>query len=173
MLHCLGPAVQRIFNTLTGELKSLEEAKTAFNGFFAPKGNVVAEGYKFRSRAQKADESFDAYLTSLRELVKSCDFGTLEEEMIRDQIVEKCSSQTLKKKLLQQENLGGAKTVKTARNAETAVQEVRLLSQGRIPVSQIEAVNNEIDRMLKQDIIEEVTEGHRSKSLGFQFSTCF
>ena len=93
--------------------------------------------------------------------------------MIRDQIVEKCSSQTLTKKLLQQENLGGAKTVKTARNAETAVQEVRLLSQGHIPVSQIEAVNNELDRMLKQDIIEEVTEGHRSKSLGFQFSTCF
>ena len=75
---------------------SLEEAKTALNGYFAPKRNVVAERYKFRSRAQKADESFDAYLTSLRELVKSCDFGTLEEEMIRDQIVEKCSSQTLR-----------------------------------------------------------------------------
>ena len=28
----------------------------------------------------------------------------------------------------------------------------------RIPVSQIEAVNNELDRMLEQDIIEEVTE---------------
>ena len=62
---------------------------------------MVAERYKFRSTAQKADESFDAYLTSLRELVKSCDFGTLEEETTRDQIVEKCSSQTLKQKLLQ------------------------------------------------------------------------
>ena len=123
MLHCLGPAVQRIFNTLPSEHKSLAEAKTALNGYFAPKRNVVAERYKFRSRAQKADESFDAYLTSLRELVKSCDFGTLEEEMIRDQIVEKCSSQTLKQKLLQQEDLNLAKTVRIARNAETAVQE--------------------------------------------------
>ena len=130
MLHCLGPAVQRIFNTLPGEHESLEEAKTALNGYFAPKRNVVAERYKFRSRAQKADESFDAYLTSLRELVKSCDFGTLEEEMTRDQIVEKCSSQTLKQKLLQQEDLDLAKTVRIARNAETAVQEARLLSQG-------------------------------------------
>ena len=101
MLHCLGPAVKRIINTLPGEHKSLKEAKTALNGYFALKRNVVAERYKFRSTAQKADESFDAYLTSLRELVKSCDFGTLEEEMIRDQIVEKCSSQTLKQKLLQ------------------------------------------------------------------------
>ena len=55
MLHCLGPAVQRIFNTLPSEHKSLAEAKTALNGYFAPKRNVVAERYKFRSRAQKAD----------------------------------------------------------------------------------------------------------------------
>ena len=130
MLHCLGPAVQRIFNTLPGEHKSLEEAKTALNGYFAPKRNVVAERYKFRLRAQKADESFDAYLASLRELVRSCDFGTLEEEMIREQIVEKCSSQTLKQKLLQQEDLNLAKTLRIARNVETAVQEARLLSQG-------------------------------------------
>ena len=107
---------------------SLEEAKTALNGYFAPKRNVVAERYKFRSRAQKAHGSFDAYLMSLRELVKSCDFGTLEEE-IRDQIVEQCSSQTLKQKLLQQEDLDLAKTMRIARNAETAVQEAQLLSQ--------------------------------------------
>ena len=53
MLHCLGPAVHRIFNTLPSEHKSLKEAKTALNGYFAPNQNVVAERYKFRSRAQK------------------------------------------------------------------------------------------------------------------------
>ena len=75
----------------------------------------MAERYKFRSRAQKADESID--------------FGTLEEEMIRDQIVEKCSCRTLKK-ILQQDNLDLAKTIKIARSSETAVQEARLLSRG-------------------------------------------
>ena len=63
MLHCLGPIVQHIFNTLSGEHKTLEEVKTAVSGHFA----------------QKADESIDTYLTSLRELIKSCDFRTLEE----------------------------------------------------------------------------------------------
>ena len=91
---------------------------------------MVAERYKFRSRAQKADELFDAYLTNLRELVKSCDFGTLEGDMIKDQIVGNCSSQTLKQKLLQQEDLDLAKTVRIVRNAETPVQEALLLSQG-------------------------------------------
>ena len=37
MLHCLGPAVQRIFDTLPGEQKILEEVKTALSGHFAPK----------------------------------------------------------------------------------------------------------------------------------------
>ena len=38
--------------------------------------------------------------------------------------------------------------------------EVKPVSQHlrRIPVSQIEAVNNELDRMLEQDVIEEVNE---------------
>jgi len=88
--------------------QELEEARTALNGYITPKRNMVAERYKFRSRAQKADESLDEYLMSLWELVKSCDFSSLEK-MIRDQIVEKCSSQTLKQKLLQQEDLDLAK----------------------------------------------------------------
>ena len=46
--------------------------------------------------------------------------------MIKDKIVDKCSSHTL----LQQEELDLTKTVKIARNAETAVQEAQLLSQG-------------------------------------------
>ena len=50
MLHCLGPAGQCIFNMLPGEHRSLEEAKTAWNGYFALKRNVVAERYKFKSR---------------------------------------------------------------------------------------------------------------------------
>lgn len=43
ILHCLGPTVQCIFNTLPGEHKSLEDTKTALNGYFALKQNMVAE----------------------------------------------------------------------------------------------------------------------------------
>ena len=108
--------------------KPLKEWRPPWMDLFAPKSNVVEERYKFRSRARKADEYIDAYLTIFRELAKSCDFGDLEKEMIRDQIVEKCSSHILKQRLLQQGDLFLAKTVKIARNAETTVQEARLLS---------------------------------------------
>ena len=145
LLHCLGPAVQRIFNTLPGEHKSFEEVKTALDGYFAPKRNVVAEHYKFRSRGQRADESIDSYLTSLRELAKSCDFGTLEEEMIRDQIVEKCASKTLQQKLLQQEKLDLARTIKLARSEENATQDSLLIASGtkEDPITIDRVVNNQ------------------------------
>ena len=70
MLHCLGPAVQRIYRTLPGKKEKYIEAVEALESYFAPKGNVVAERYKFCNRKQNADETIDAYLTSLRELVK-------------------------------------------------------------------------------------------------------
>lgn len=130
MLHCLGPTVQRIFSTLPGENTALAATKDALNGYFAPKRNVVAERYKFRSRAQQPEESIDAYLTALRELAKSCAFTALEEEMIRDQIVERSHSKSLKQRLLQQESPDLQKTMKLARSEESAAQETRLLSKG-------------------------------------------
>ena len=128
MLHCLGPAVQRIFRTLRGKKESFKEAVEALEGYFAPRRNVVAERHKFRSRKQNADETIDAYLTSLRELVKTCEFGALEDEMLRDQIVEKCCSKQLRERLLAQEELDLAKTLRIARSSESAIKEARLLS---------------------------------------------
>lgn len=82
MLHCLGPAIQRIFRTLPGKNESYKAAVAAFEGYFAPKRNVVAERHKFRSRQQKSDEPIDAYLMSIRELAKTCEFEALEDKML-------------------------------------------------------------------------------------------
>jgi len=65
LLQCLGPAVERIFNTLPGEHESFADIKTALDGYFAPKQSVVTECYKFRPRGQRADESIDTCLTNL------------------------------------------------------------------------------------------------------------
>ena len=87
MFHCLGPSVQRIFSTLPGEKDDLKAARFALEGHFAPKRNVVAERYRFRSRQQHVEEPIDVYVMALLELIKTCDFRELEDEMLRDQIV--------------------------------------------------------------------------------------
>ena len=47
---------------------------------------------------------------------------------VRDQIVEKCYSKQLRERLLAQEELELAKTLRIARSSESAIREARLLS---------------------------------------------
>ncbi|UYV63208.1 K02A2.6-like, partial [Cordylochernes scorpioides] len=122
-----GPNVQRIFLNLPDEKENYEQTKMALDKYFTPHKNVVTERFKFRQRVQKDDESIDNYLISLRELSKSCEFGNLEADMIRDQIIEKCNNKKLKEKLLQQENLTLSKTIDIARMLEISRKEIRLL----------------------------------------------
>ena len=148
LLHRLSPAVQRIFNTLSGKRmhQSFAEVKTVLDSYFAPKRNVVAERYKFQSRGQRADEPIETCLTRLRELAKSCDFVTLEEEMIRDdQMVEKCACKTLRQKLLQQEKLDLSRAIKLARSEENATQDSLLIASGtkETPIPTDRVLNNQ------------------------------
>ncbi|UYV78642.1 K02A2.6-like, partial [Cordylochernes scorpioides] len=121
------PNVQRIFFNLPDEKENYEQTKMALDKYFTPHKNVVTERFKFRQRVQKDDESIDNYLISLRELSKSYEFGNLEADMIRDQIIEKCNSKKLKEKLLQQDNLTLSKTIDIARMLEISRKEIRLL----------------------------------------------
>ena len=65
--------------------------------------------------------------------------------MIRDQIVEKCTSKTLRQKLLQQEKLDLARTIKLARSEEYATQDSLLIASGtkEDPITIDRVVNNQ------------------------------
>ena len=47
----------------------------------------------------------DAYVTRLKRLIQTCDYGTLSDEMIRDQVLEKCYSARLRRRLHREETL--------------------------------------------------------------------
>ena len=76
----------QILPTLSENTK-YDEVKEKFNGYFAPKKNVVFKRFKFNSRIQQADESIDTFVTALHTLAQTCDFGTLKDDLIRDRIV--------------------------------------------------------------------------------------
>ncbi|KAK3726346.1 hypothetical protein QZH41_001517 [Actinostola sp. cb2023] len=72
---------------------------------FLPTLTVVDKGSDLRSfgrfskfgliqAAQQPNESMDAYVTRLRNLAKTCEYKEAEDEMIRDQTVDKCASNT-------------------------------------------------------------------------------
>ena len=102
LLHSAGEAVQEIFETLaeTGEAKDYEKAVKALNDYFIPKVNSTYQNHVFRSMEQQDGETVAQFVTRLRQVVKDCDYGEQAENQIRDQVVQRCKSHELRKKLL-------------------------------------------------------------------------
>ena len=79
--------VCRNLHMTANERQDADVILTKLSEYFIPKRNKIYECYVFNSRSQKAVESFDQFLTALRKLAPSCEFGTFEDEMLRDLIV--------------------------------------------------------------------------------------
>ena len=166
-LHCIGQPARRVFNNLQGSKDTFEECKKLLTDYFDPKRNTVAERYKFRSRGQSDTETIDEYTTVLRELTKSCCFKELEDQMIRDQIVEKCKSSHLREKLLQVEDLTLEKALRTGRLYEKAQVESKAMN----PVNPPTLSNlNPVNRVKYQKKVPE----HRQQTPGTaQYEECY
>ena len=54
----------------------------------------------FNRRDQDTNESVDAYVTALRKLAKTCNYGSLTDSLIRDKMMVGISDNSARKKLL-------------------------------------------------------------------------
>ena len=61
--------------------------KEAFDGYFAPRKNVIFERHRFNIRVQQPGEEVDVFITDLYTLAEKFEYGTLKDELIRDRIV--------------------------------------------------------------------------------------
>lgn len=89
-LTCLGSDGIEIYDSLPlleAEKSDMKAILEKFHTFCIGETNKTYERYKFNSRNQEPEETFDSYLSALRTLAKTCNFGTLEANLIRDRIV--------------------------------------------------------------------------------------
>ena len=92
--------------------------------------NVIYEWYCFNKRNQEANESIDSYVAALNSLAKSCDYGTLQDTLIRDRIVIGIQNNSVRKRLLQGSKLTLKSCVDICRASEATAQQVKEMSQG-------------------------------------------
>ena len=125
LLHCGGEDLRELFDTLPDPAGLPEgtdayvKACTALDTYFLPRKNKRYERHVFRICVQKDNESIAQYVTRLRSLAKTCEFHNTDDEIV-DQIIEKCNSRKLRKRLLKEHELTLAKLCEIAAIIEAA-----------------------------------------------------
>ncbi|XP_064469674.1 uncharacterized protein LOC135384402 [Ornithodoros turicata] len=150
LLHALGKEGQRIFFTLpvpqvtaSPSTDKKEEASDPYaeaiatlEARYAETFNVIAERRKFRRRSQLPGEMIDEFVTPLRGLAATCNFGSTLEEIIRDQLVENASLPQVRERLMMEgSSLTLERALTLAKFIEQSNNEVQLM-RGDTPVVQ-------------------------------------
>ena len=126
LLHCAEMEVQEIFETLTdtgapeGEDDDVcKAALRTLDAYFTPQVKVSYERHIFRQMKQEEHETVDQFVVRLSNQAANREFGATKNEQIRDQIIDKCKSTGLRRKLLGKgQELTLADTQKIARSLE-------------------------------------------------------
>ena len=123
LLHLGGPELQEVFHAVVPEsvkIESLDAAVKVLDGHFLPKRNVTYERHVFHQESQKPGEPIDVFVTRLRKLVKTCEYGAMQSDMIRDQMIDRCHSHRLRCSLLREPQLTLETALSIARSIEDA-----------------------------------------------------
>lgn len=78
LMTSLGPEIINIYNSFSlsdNEAKKINVIKQQFETHFNPEVNVSYERLNFFKATQSENESFDDFLTRMKTLAKTCDYG--------------------------------------------------------------------------------------------------
>ena len=129
-LHVAGNQAQHVHSSWTfadGEIDRIGPLISRFAGFCEPQKNVTVSRYIFNTRAQLCAEPFASYITSLRELVQSCEYGALEDELLRDRLVCGLADDKQRERLLRTPTLTLRQAIELCSSAEASADQLRVL----------------------------------------------
>ncbi|XP_075560009.1 uncharacterized protein LOC142591584 [Dermacentor variabilis] len=133
LLSVAGAEAIEVFNTFTfaaGE-KNDDYATVVkkFDEYCIAQTNEVHERYMFRRRIQAAGEPVEHFLRDLKNQARACNFGALAESMVRDQIVFGINDDTVREKLLRDNNLTLQKAEQACKAAEASATHKEMWNQ--------------------------------------------
>ena len=168
LIHCLGTEGQRIFRTL-GQAKKYKDATKLLEAHFAAPQTVILRRILFRQRKQNAGESIQHYVADLRGLASLCKFGSMEDEMIRDQLAEHAIHPKIREKLIMSpDDLTLKKALEMALQIETATELATKLSSRASALPALAQHVEEPERLPSPMPSEEAEEIHFTARSWFQ-----
>ena len=124
------------------ERENMDKVLELWQNYCIGRTNVIYERYKFKNRSQEANESIDAYTTSLCTLAGTCEFGPLKDDLIRDRLVCDIRDSGQRKKLLLEPKLTLEKYLDGSRAAEANKLQVQDMSSQSKESSEVNALKS-------------------------------
>ena len=86
-MYLVGSKCREIYETMRFETppheRTLQQVIEAFDSYCNSKRNETVERYKFFSRIQETSELLEQFVTDLKVLAASCNFGTLKDSKFK------------------------------------------------------------------------------------------
>jgi len=131
-LTCVGNDaydVYRCFNLATDERRNIDRIIEEFEAFCIGSINITFERYCFNQRVQDQGERFDLFLGDVRRLARTCQFGSVEESLIRDRLVVGIRSDSTRQKMLQIRDLTLKRAIDLCKASESAEQQLKSVTE--------------------------------------------
>ena len=122
ILHTIGEEALEVYETFKfteAQQNKLNPIIEKFEAYCSPKKNTTYERYIFNFCTQNG-RTIDAFVTDLRSKAKTCEFDELQDSLIRDQIVCGIDNNSIRERLLRNNNLTLEKAIDDVRAAETS-----------------------------------------------------
>ena len=128
-LYLNGQSGRDIMRLADKEVNKIDVLFSRFEDYCRSKQNVTLEQFKFNTRNQTADETVNQYVTALKLLARSCSFGVLEDELIRDRVVCGIVSERVQQRLLREQDLALEKAMSICQADEESQKQMKLLGE--------------------------------------------
>ncbi|KAJ2953960.1 hypothetical protein O0L34_g1599 [Tuta absoluta] len=124
LIACIDDATYKLMREFCSPRKpaeySYQQLVNIVQSHLHPTPPVMMERYSFRRKIQRENENVIQYVTSLRQLSKTCNFKT--DEFLRDQFIFGLKSEAMKMMLINEGELSFASAVNKAVALEAAVE---------------------------------------------------
>ncbi|KAJ1124082.1 hypothetical protein NDU88_002544 [Pleurodeles waltl] len=81
------------------EFDVFKDALLRLENRLKPRASIALNRFKFYTRTQQLEETFDEFLTALCGISMHCNFGAITDKMIRDQIIARVNSRRIQEQL--------------------------------------------------------------------------
>ncbi|CAM4713618.1 unnamed protein product [Leuciscus chuanchicus] len=154
--YLVGESGRELMDTLMSDAARdtwrLKDIIDKFDGHCNPCVNETVERYRFFTKNQRSGESIDSYVTELRVLAKTCNFGQLRDSLIRDRVVCGLNSTSMRERLLREKNMSLDTCIQLCRAAELSRENCKAISGPM--VEEVHALRGAVHQRRTSDTVD-------------------